>query len=212
MFTEIGYLGGIIFLTLFIYFWGIALWIAFIGTLTDKITFIALSASLIHSQTSAVFLTPVSFAFSLLLFSQVRSRVIELKKSLDKHFFSVPNVLLSIVFIIPMLSLASITSQYYAFKGQLKLDVNYLQKAVKINPGNDRAWANLSSIQTSFFKDDIAGLYAINKFLSLYPENIAGQINKAKILRRLKRHRQAQQLLVSLTTKHPHLKTVQRLL
>ena len=212
MFTEIGYLGGIIFLTLFIYFWGIALWIAFIGTLTDKITFIALSASFIHAQTSAVFLTPVSFAFSMLVFSQLRSRVAMLKNSSIKPTMPLPKMFVIIVIIAPMLSIISIFSQYYAYKGHLKLDITYLEKAVTFNPGNDRAWASMSFIQSSILNDNITGLYAIDKFLTLYPEHIGGQINKARILINLEQHQQAQQLLIRIGIKHPHLKTVQKLL
>ena len=69
MFSEVGYIGGIVFILIVLSILWSGLKSAYFGTYTEKWLFVALFALLFHAHFSAVFLTPGSLFFAVLLFS-----------------------------------------------------------------------------------------------------------------------------------------------
>jgi len=200
--TELGFIGGTIIFILLLYYWLSALSLAWRGELADRWLFVALTATLIHAQTSAVFLTPLSFLFSLLLFSAIHARKIESKKTRRVIQFRIPAQVQSYVLIIPMLSLTYTVSEFYAFKGTKQSDPSLLKKAVAINPGNDRAWLQLSLLNSYRMNDQESSLVSINKFLKLNPEHLFGQYFKAQLLIKMNQFDKADALLIRVLEKH----------
>jgi len=179
--SELGFIGGILFVLLLSYIYLAALIGAFKGSFVDKWLFVGLSATLLHSMVSAVILTPVSFSFFILLTAVVLSRIELVPGRWNVKFnIRVPQFVTSGYLIIILLSFSTVVSEYYSFKGRSQFDGGYLEEALKFNPQNDRALLNLA--QYYFYRDKNVGksLENIDQFLELYPYHIAGLMMKAE--------------------------------
>lgn len=210
LFSELGIVGGGIAVALFAYLFLVALYQAIVGSYFDKWLFVAVSATMAHSMVSAVFLTPASLFFSAILFSLVNKRFIQGKSFAS---WSVPGgkVIAPLVLVIPLLSTAWISSEFYAWQGRSYFDAELLSRATKLNPGNDRAYYNLSQVYQDRHRDVEASLEAINRFLELYPYHISALFIQAERLFQLGRLDEAQHSLDKVLTFYPTFKKAKRL-
>jgi O-antigen ligase len=174
LYSEIGVIGGTLFLIILGYLFLSAFYNAIKGTLIDKWLLVAVVATLFHSMVSAVFLTPASLLFSFLLFTLVQSRFLTVYKpkfKLQLHFY--PMARWSVI-TIPLLSGCLITSAFFAYHGRLQFDDKLLVKALAFNPHNDRALYTLSHVYYRRHRDTQASLETIERFLSINPYHLAG--------------------------------------
>ena len=155
-----------------------ALYNAFIGTLVDKWLFVAVCATLIHSLLSAVFLTPASLFFSVLLFATVNRRTVEKVSTIAS--FKINRYTRYVFLLIPLLATASAASEYYAYQGRMHFDARRLEQALQFNPYNDRALFNLSQVKLRRERNVQGSLEAIDRFVALYPYHISGLFSKAE--------------------------------
>ncbi|WP_046007228.1 O-antigen ligase family protein [Pseudoalteromonas rubra] len=204
LYTELGWPGGTLFaLVLLYYLW--QAWLgAWIGGLTERWLCVAYSALLINAQFSAVFLTPVSLAFSVLLIAAIHSRSahpVLWTAQLNKNLFRVAKVSILTCFLTT--SGAFFASEVYSKKGLLTLDAAHLTRSVRLNPGNERAWLMLS-ISHAVHQNEHKRLAAIKQFRALNPENIHGRYAEAQAYHNIGRHTEALKKVQALLALHPH--------
>lgn len=213
MYTELGALFGSIMLGLFVYCSIRCFKNILLGNARDWYLFIAFLALLFHAQLSAAFITPVSYAFSILLFAVL------LKKEISPSFITplknnvhLPSKPITfIVALIPLLSLLHSSSEYFSFKGQMKNQRSDFKTAVLLNPGNDRAWLKLSHFQSPIEQvEALDGLVALERFLSLYPQHIYARIRYVELLSQNMRFQEAKSELAALKKDYPHYSEVTR--
>lgn len=174
LYSEIGIIGGTLFLLLLGYFFISALYSAIKGTLIDKWLLVAVVATLFHSMVSAVFLTPGSLFFSFFLFTLVQSRLLALDKPslyLQIKFYPVARWS---VLAIPLLSACIMSSAFFAYHGRLQFDDKLLLKALEFNPHNERALYTLSHVYYRRYRDTQASLEIIKRFVDINPYHLAG--------------------------------------
>lgn len=174
LYSELGLLGGSLFLVFLAWIYISALINAIKGSLVDKWLLVAVTATLFHSMVSAVFLTPASLLFSFLLFSLVFSRT--------KALFSVESIMQVKLhnrlkwtwLLVPILSSTLMVSEFYSFHGRMQFDSSLLAKAIRFNPYNDRAWYAMSHVKYRRERNIRESLDAIDQFLKINPYHIAG--------------------------------------
>ena len=174
LYSEIGLIGGTLFLIMLGYLLLSAFYNAIKGTLIDKWLLVAVVATLFHSMVSAVFLTPGSLLFSFLLFALVQSRFLTAYKpsfQLQINFYLMARWS---ILTIPLLSGCIIISAFFAYHGRLQFDDKLLLKALAFNPHNDRALYTLSHVYYRRDRDVQASLETINSFISINPYHLAG--------------------------------------
>ena len=156
MFSEVGYIGGIVFILIVLSILWSGLKSAYFGTYTEKWLFVALFALLFHAHFSAVFLTPGSLFFAVLLFSlilirnnnsvrktpQAETETLAIKVGDFPVLMKI--VLLCLFTLIPCLNIAS---KYYAAIGARSFSKAPLEVAIKINPYNERALYDLAQVE-----------------------------------------------------------------
>lgn len=174
LYSEIGLIGGTLFLLMLGYLLLSAIYNAIKGTLIDKWLLVAVVATLFHSMVSAVFLTPASLLFSFLLFSLLQSRFLATYKPGFQLQLKFTHMAKWSVITIPLLSGCIIISAFFAYHGRLQYDDKLLLKALAFNPHNDRALYTLSHVYYRRDRDVPASLEAINSFLSINPYHLAG--------------------------------------
>lgn len=200
MFTEIGWLGGgaLSLLAIFVFFKAVKL---AIGKSNVSWLIVPVFAFLFHSLLSQVFISPLSYVFAIFLFSVVVSR--QEKSDETKGANAKYQPLLLLALLVPALSLAQVVSSYYSFNGIRYAGVEHLEKAVEINPGNDRAWLMLSRRYYERLEGKQQSLQAINRFLELYPEHIFGRYHKARLFVELGQCGEARGILLRLLQHYP---------
>ena len=180
IYSELGYIGGTMFLALLCYLFIIAFLNAYYAGYIDKWLFVGASATLIHSMLSAVLLTPASLFFSAILFAVITARFIEHTNFKSSVKLRLPSGIKLLYLFVPVLSVLAVASEYYGYQGRINFDEDMLRTAVTLNPGNDRALLNLSQVRYQRLKDLPGSLRALDQFLSLYPYHIQGLMLKAE--------------------------------
>ena len=139
---------------------------------------------------SAVFLTPVQLFFSTFLFAVLLYRhhllnpyktIFTLNKLCCKSF---------LIFIILFFSLFHL-SKYYNAQFTKQRDFNYLEKAIKLNPYNDKAIIKQAQFAAYAQHDYALAIHYLEQYLELYPYNINGHIKKANFEYKIKRYNAA---------------------
>lgn len=201
VFSEIGLVGGI--LTIFLY---VVIFIrgarnALKGDFLDKWLLVSFVAVCFHSLVSGVFLNPASLFFSALLISFILKRA----HTPSYKQFSIPlkKLILFQVMVVPVLSFMWLSSHLYAYQGNRDFDVDRLKQALLLNPGNERAWFDLSRIQYQKYQDTEGSLQSINRFIALYPFHIKGLYLKAQREIELKKYAEARYTLTRLLKIYP---------
>ncbi|MEM9103203.1 MAG: hypothetical protein AAGB12_12860, partial [Pseudomonadota bacterium] len=138
----------------------------------DKWLLVSLVALLFNSLVSGVFLNPASLFFSSLLFAIIIKRA-----KISFTIFSLENRKMASlariqVVLIPAFSMMWLSSHLYAFQGLKHYDADRLQQALALNPGNERAWYDLSRVQYQKFRDTHGSLHSLERFVELYPYHI----------------------------------------
>ena len=209
LYSELGYIGGSIFLGFLAYLFCIALYNAFTGTYIDKWLFVGVCATLIHAMLSAVLLTPGSLFFAMLLFTTVNSRVVE---KIQFNFSFPLNKTIRFGFLLFLFpATASMASQYYAYQGRMHFDSQRLEKALQLNPYNDRALFDLSQVRLRREKNLLGSLQAINQFVEINPFHISGLLTKAERHYQLGEWDNAQNTLDRVLDFYPGFKKAKRL-
>lgn len=211
LYSELGYLGGTLFSLLLLYILITACINAWVGGYVDKWLFVGVCATLIHTMLSAVLLTPASLFFSCLLFATVNARFIGRRDPKRSFMLRLPVFLKVCYLAIPVLAVVSALSEYYGYQGRINFDDKYLERAILLNPGNDRALLNLSQVRLHRQKNVRGSLEAVNKFLHLYPYHIYGLMLKAERHYQLGEFGNAQSTLQKLLAFYPGYGKAQRL-
>lgn len=190
IYSEQGYIGGTLFFLLLSSLFIFSIHNGIKGSFTDRWLLVACTALLFHSMLSAVFLTPGSLFFSILLFSMIICRYRELRPTqaivtLELRATWFPSIAISII------STLFITSSYYSYRGFQRYSIEDLQIATSLNPYNDRALYTLSFLEYRKHYDVEASYLAIEEFLSLYPYHIAANQIKSERLFQLKKFNEA---------------------
>lgn len=211
LYSEVGFIGGTLFLVLLGYFFLSAFYNAIKGTLIDKWLLVGVVATLFHSLVSAVFLTPGSLFFAFLLFTLVQSRFQTVYKGafyvqLDFHSMARWSVLL-----IPLLSASIIMSAFFSYHGRLQFDDKLLLRALSFNPYNERALYTLSHVYYRRHRDTRASLDAIERFLNINPYHLAGLYIQCERQFQLNEVRRAKESIDSLLDIYPTYSKAQRL-
>ncbi|WP_162144643.1 O-antigen ligase family protein [Pseudoalteromonas rubra] len=203
LYTELGWLGGTLLTLTLLYYLFHAWRAAWFGGMTERWVCMAYNALLINAQFSAVFLTPVSLAFSVLLIAAIHSNThctvwyaIKLRSGIWR--FAKVASLLSIVSI----SGALFMSEVLGKDGMMTLNTTQLKRAVMLNPGNERAWLMLSIAYRIRDSDQLRSLTALQQFRALNPENIHGRYKEALIYKELGRYAEALNQLTEILKLH----------
>jgi hypothetical protein len=210
-YSELGYLGGTLFLLFLGSFFVAAFINAWLGNYVDKWLFVGVSATLFHTMLSAVLLTPASLFFTCLLFAVINARFCDRFK--PKHRFTVrlPVLLKALYLLVPFIAATAVASEYYGYQGRINFDGKALEKAIALNPGSDRALLNLSQVRLHRHKDVKGSLEALNRFLELYPYHIFGLMLKAERQYQLDDLGGARHTLDKLLAFYPNYKKARRL-
>jgi O-antigen ligase len=211
LYSELGYLGGTLFLLFLVYFFIAAFVNAWRGGYVDKWLFVGVSATLFHTMLSAVLLTPASLFFSCLLFVVINARFVDRFKPKRDFAIRLPIPLKALYLLIPVLATTAVASEYYGYQGRVNFDGEALEKAIALNPGNDRALLNLSQVRFHRHKDIQGSLEALNRFLELYPYHIFALMLKAERHYQLNDLAGAQHTLSKLLGFYPNYQKAQRL-
>ena len=205
VFSEIGLLGGGLTLLMYLIVFYYGLRNAYSGTFFDKWALVSLVAVLFHSLVSGVFLNPVSLFFSACLFSTI------LKKNKTHKNWQIPipfppikKIAVAQIVFVPIMSSMWLTSNLYAFQGVRNFDPDRLKQSLILNPGNERAWYDLSRIQYQKYRDLEGSLSSINQFISLYPYHIKGLYIKAQREIELQKYNQAKYTIDRLLGTYPN--------
>ncbi|MBU2712204.1 O-antigen ligase family protein [Zooshikella harenae] len=211
MYSELGVIGGTFFALLLMCLFLCAFCNALKGEFYDKWLLIATMSTLFHSLLSAVFLTPVSLFFSIILFAVILKRFYINFNVRFKFTVKIPRSVCVLLLLVPAISLSWMASEFYAFRGQLRQDISDIKLSLKFNPSNDRALYNLSQIRWYRFKDAKGSLKNIDEFLLLYPYHISGLMIKAERQWLLKDYIGANYTLSKLLSFYPKFDRARRL-
>ena len=220
MFSEVGYIGGIVFILIVLSILWSGLKSAYFGTYTEKWLFVALFALLFHAHFSAVFLTPGSLFFAVLLFSlilirnnnsvrktpQAETETLAIKVGDFPVLMKI--VLLCLFTLIPCLNIAS---KYYAAIGARSFSKAPLEVAIKINPYNERALYDLAQVEMRRYKNPSAAESHLKHFLQINPNHIGGLINLARVHFQLHNYNAAQARVDYLLNFYPNYEPAKRL-
>ncbi|UAB71306.1 O-antigen ligase family protein [Vibrio sp. SCSIO 43132] len=199
VFTELGWIGGTLFMAIYLWVSWKALVLAWNQPHHDWV-FISVFAVLTHSLLSQVFLSPMSYLFSILLFASLM-KTEPVSETTQNVNHSRKWVLL--ILSIPVLSVTSVTSHFYHYQGMLQRDVEKLEKSVAIYPGNEVAWLDLARMNFRDFQDLNSALWASEKFLSLNPHHIYGRYFYSQLLIYNRQCSQAVKTLSGLLNHYP---------
>ncbi len=211
LYSELGFLGGTLFLLLLTYLLLSAFYNALKGTLIDKWLLVAVVATLFHSMVSAVFLTPASLMFSFLLFTLVQSRLAVLNSpifQLEINFYPVARWS---VLAIPVISGCILVSAFLSYHGRLQFESKLLDKALVFNPYNERALYTLSHVNYRRHRDTQSSLEAIERFLHINPYHLAGRYIQSERQFQLGETRRAKESIDELLDIYPSYQKAQRL-
>lgn len=212
LYSELGLIGGTLFLLLLGYFFLSALYNAVVGSLIDKWLLVAVTALMFHSLVSAVYLTPGSLFFAWLLLTTVTSRF-SFKTGSWRKIKLNPRVEHSrwALLLIPAFSASLTLSAFYGYQGRLQFDEHLLGKALMFNPHNERALYLLSHVQYRKKRDVRASLEAIDKMLEIYPYHLSALYIKSERHFQLGENGQAKESIESLLGIYPTYSKAQRL-
>ncbi|QTL37467.1 O-antigen ligase family protein [Pseudoalteromonas viridis] len=182
-FSETGWLGGMIFcaiLTLIVFK---SIVNAYKGNQTDRWLLVATISTLFHSMFTALFLTPGSLFFAILMFSFVLYRNKELTEENTMarkviRFRYLPALVIVYAGVFTSNHLAS----YYAHHGYVSGNQLYMQRGLKLNPYNSKALYDYYILQRYLYKDNKQALGALEKFLPLYPYHTSGLLAAAELM------------------------------
>jgi len=188
--SEIGIIGGIIFIVILLIIMKKVLSniIYNKNDIVDITIAIAFGTTLFHSMVSAVFLVPVSIFYTAILISIILYR--NYNQNNNKQSFKINkyfSILIYGYFFINLLIFSLFyLSKYYSNQFTVQKNYNYLPKSILYNPYNENAILKMARYQIYINKNNILGLYYINRYLSIYPYSMIGLIEKAKIEFKLK--------------------------
>lgn len=211
MYSELGWVGGTLFLLLLGWIFCCSVYNAIKGSLVDKWLLVAVTAVLFHSMVSAVFLTPASLFFSFILFTLVISRTQVLRELRPVETIKIPRAVRFSWVLVPVLSCAVMVSEFYAYHGRIQFDGALLNRAIQLNPYNDRAWYTLSHVKYRRERNLRESLGAIDHFLQINPYHLAGLYIQSERRFQVGDKRQAMESVELLLGIYPSYKKAQRL-
>lgn len=185
--SELGWLGGLLFVIIFTLLIKMAISTVLKGERMDAIIAIGIGATLFNSMLSAVFLTPVQLFFVAFLFAILLYRYHTLVSS--KTLFTLNKIYgKSLLIIIPLFFIFFHLSKYYNNQFTTQRNYVYLEKALMLNPYNDKAIVKQAQFSAYAKHDYPLAIHYLQKYLMLYPYNISAHIKKANFEYRLKRY------------------------
>ncbi|WP_187301410.1 DUF5957 family protein [Pseudoalteromonas luteoviolacea] len=169
-YSELGFLGGSLFLILF----SMVVIRAFLnflkGGFVDAWIFIAVFALCFHAMFSSVFLTPVSLFFSIPLFAVVFSR--ESLNGIQPMNMRWIWIIVPFVFLLACLSIAKITSANLTAKGYRMGNTELVEKSLELNPYDYFTSLRLYSLYLIKEGNKEQALQSLERAINLYPYNI----------------------------------------
>lgn len=211
IFSELGFIGGLLIIALYGITFLRGCINAYLGDTLDRWLLVALIATFFHSLVSGVFLNAPSLFFSCLLFALIYSRDTTPYFHQSLSSITIKRHYLLSFGVIFYLSLIDTFSRMHGFVGYRKQDIQRLERAVTLNPGNERAWYNLSRVYHNKYHDKKASLHAIQQFTRLYPYHISGLYIEAQRLYQLGQLRDAMLVVNKLKAFYPGYKKIQKL-
>lgn len=210
IYSEQGWIGGSLFLVIISWLYLVMIHNAVKGAFMDRWLLVAGTALFFHSMLSAVFLTPGSLFFSILLFAVVIKRKHELQSSQAVAEIQLSGAFPAIYALITTVSCIILISEFYAYSGFRTYRTDDLKTAIQLNPYNDRALYTLSYLEYKKYHNVEASLHHIDNFLSIYPYHIAANQIKSERLFQLKRYSEADSSTQSLLNYYPtYVKAIQ---
>lgn len=187
--SELGIVGGLIFLVIL----GLLIKVVYYNTLhgdrIDMLLAISFGANVLHAMVSAVFLTPASILFVSLLISVILYRYIQHVP--QKPLFE-SNISKSACIYYGLIGLSFFVmyylSKYYDAQFTKQRNFSYNIEALKVNPWNDSALISRARFEAYANKDFEIALDYINRYLFLYPYSMYGLQEKIQIALHLKRY------------------------
>lgn len=210
IYSEQGWIGGTFFVVLLLCIWLKSLLNAIYGTFSDRWQMVAITALLFHSLASAVFLTPGSLFFAVLLIASIAT---PRKREPEKNLLEIKQPLLG--WMIPAFSIcisaSVLISSYYSHTGRVQTNVDALHKSLSFNPYNERAWFDLSHLELLQNQNTEASYQAIRKFTEINPYHIAGLYLKSEREYQTSNYHKALTTVNSLIDFYPGFAKAQRL-
>ncbi|MGF1718450.1 O-antigen ligase family protein [Vibrio kyushuensis] len=207
MYTEIGWVGGTLFLLM--YAWLVIQTLKFVWKKPmHGWVLIATSTFLLHSLMSQVFLSPLSYIFAILLFSCLTGH----KESEPLESNNLMKGVSYLMLFVPMYTIITLTSHYYHHSAGYNIELSKLKKSAAIYPGNDRALLSLSQAYYQRHNDKESALITIKQFLALNPEHIYGRYYFAQLLLKNQQCEQAIYTLARLLSHYPSYADATRLI
>ncbi|WP_125779299.1 O-antigen ligase family protein [Pseudoalteromonas rubra] len=205
-FSETGWLGGLIFSSILALLMFKSMVNAYKGNQTDRWLLVAVISTVFHSMFTALFLTPASLFFAILLFSFVLYRNKELinentteMKVLRFRYLPVLLVLYAGFFA------SNHLASYYAHHGYVSANQVYMQRSLTLNPYDSKALYDYYTLQRYYHKDHEKALSALEKFLPLYPYHTSGLLAAAELMIQRQNYAGALERLDFLLTFYPEL-------
>ncbi|WP_125557590.1 O-antigen ligase family protein [Pseudoalteromonas rubra] len=182
-YSETGWLGGLVFSVMFALLFFKSMVNAYYGSQSDRWLLVAVVSTLFHSLFTALFLTPGSLFFAILLFSFVLYRNEQLtdKKTTKKQFVRFSYLPVLLVIYVGFFSSNHLAS-YYSHTGYVSGNELYMQRSFELNPYDSKALFDYYILQRHLYKDNDKALSALENFLSLYPYHTSGLLATAELM------------------------------
>lgn len=180
-YSELGFIGGTLFLIVFGFVFLQALLNFLKGDSVDAWLFIAVFSLYFHSMFSSVFLTPVSLFFSILLFSLVLARSQICCSYFNLFEINYRYIFIPMIVVLGYLSYSKIASDNVAYIGYSSGDAEKVKSAFEKNPYNHFAAKWLSHIYMLKENDKASGLRSLERAIEVYPYNLYFLINAAEV-------------------------------
>ncbi|MCF2909501.1 O-antigen ligase family protein [Pseudoalteromonas sp. DL2-H2.2] len=204
--SETGWLGGLIFSSILALLLFKSMVNAYKGNQTDRWLLVAVVSTVFHSMFTALFLTPASLFFAILLLSFVLYRNKEL---IEENTTGMKVLRFGYLAVLLVLYLGVFTSNhlanYYAHHGYVSANQLYMQRSLTLNPYDSKALYDYYMLQRYFYKDHEEALNAIEKFLPLYPYHTSGLLAAAELMIMQQNYAGALERLDFLLTFYPEL-------
>ncbi|MEJ6472674.1 O-antigen ligase family protein [Pseudoalteromonas piscicida] len=195
VFSELGWFGGLLFTSIFIFIIYFAIVNAMHGGVADKLALVSVISTMFHSLFTALFLTPASLYFSVLLFSFVLYRL-NLKTN-TKIVTKKPKATIKSYYLTILLSLYLCfftlyhLSNYYSYQGFISGQKEVMQKGIKLNPYNERALYDYYTLQSKLYGNVEESRLALEQFLAVYPYHAGALLASAELHHKQKNYHAA---------------------
>ncbi|KAF7781595.1 hypothetical protein PRUB_b0871 [Pseudoalteromonas rubra] len=211
-YSETGWLGGLVFSAILALILFKSMVNAYYGNQSDRWLLVAVVSTLFHSLFTALFLTPGSLFFAILLFSFVlyRNKALIGENTARTRLVS-SNCLPVLLIIYAGFFSTNHLASYYAHTGYMSGNQEDMQRSFKLNPYDSKALFDYYILQRHLYKDHEKALSALERFLPLYPYHTSGLLASAELMIQRHDYAGAMKKLDFLLIFYPDLKRAQEM-